>query len=89
MWAMCVVVVLSAQPEAIRFPQAIERSLRDHPALRIAELDVERAWALVGQARAPSLPSLYGTGAYTHLDSPRLVNGNVALRKTPSTRTWC
>jgi outer membrane protein len=81
MLALALAAVVAAQPEAIRFPQAVERSLRDNPALRIAELDVERSLALVGQARAPSLPTLYATGAYTRLDSDRVANGSVLIAK--------
>jgi outer membrane protein TolC len=81
MFTPLLLAVLAAQPEAIRFPQAVERSLRDNPAMRIAELDVERAWAIAGQVRAPSIPSLYGTGTYTRLDADRMVNGAIAVPK--------
>jgi outer membrane protein TolC len=77
--ALAVALFLSAQPEAIRFPQAVDRSLKDTPAMRIAELDVDRALALVGEARAPSLPTLYASGSFTHLDHERVVGTNVAI----------
>ncbi len=64
-------VALLAAAEPIEFQQAIDRALQQHPALRIAQADVDRAWAVVEQQRAPSLPTLALNGTYTRLDSDR------------------
>ncbi len=68
-------VAVTASPEAIRFPQAVDRALRSNPALRIAADDVARAYAVVEQQRSASLPTLYAAGVYTQLDAPRVESG--------------
>ncbi|MBL8952243.1 MAG: TolC family protein [Myxococcaceae bacterium] len=65
--------VLLAAAEPVEFQQAIDRALRQNPALRVAEADVDRAWALVEQQRAPSLPTLALNGTYTRLDADRVL----------------
>lgn len=88
MIGLLVASLLAAEP--IQFHQAVERALAGHPALKIAEADAARAWALVEQARAPSLPTLNVNGTYTRLDNERAVadrvlqprdslNGNIQL----------
>jgi outer membrane protein TolC len=68
----------SVPVETLPFPQAIERALSSHPALRVAEQDNARAVALVEQARAPSLPSLGATLTGTRLDDERRLGDRVA-----------
>jgi outer membrane protein len=58
--------------ERVTLDQAIERALRRNPSAQAAALEIDRAEALVRQARAASLPSLSANATYTRLDSDRL-----------------
>jgi outer membrane protein TolC len=51
--------------------QAIQRALARNPTLTVAFEEINRAEALVRQARAASLPTITGNGVYTHLDGDR------------------
>jgi outer membrane protein TolC len=57
--------------------QAVARALDRNPTVAIALAEIDRADALLRQARAPSLPTLIGTGSYTRLDSNRRVGALV------------
>ncbi|HEY5956498.1 MAG TPA: TolC family protein [Polyangiaceae bacterium] len=58
--------------EGVTLDQAIERALRRNPSAQAAALEIDRAEALVRQARAASLPSLTGNVTYTRLDADRV-----------------
>ncbi len=56
---------------------AIGRALAQNPTARIAAAEIERAEALVRQARAASLPTLTANGVYTRLDGDRVLGDRV------------
>jgi outer membrane protein len=64
-------------PERMTMDVAIQRSLDRNPTYEVAREEIRRAQALVEQARAQSLPTLYGTAAYTRLDGDRVSGGVV------------
>ena len=57
------------------FRQAVDRALQRYPSAIVADAEIDRAEALVRQARATSLPTLSGVATYTRLDSDRTSNG--------------
>jgi outer membrane protein TolC len=59
----------------VTFPEAIKRALDRNPTVAVALADVQRADALVQEARAGWLPTLVGNGQYTHLDQERRAPG--------------
>jgi outer membrane protein TolC len=59
-------------PPPITFAAAVDRALQRNPTVAVALSEIARADALVRQARAGLIPSLYGNGTYTRLDSDRL-----------------
>jgi outer membrane protein TolC len=59
----------------ITFPEAIQRALARNPTVAVALADVQRADALVQEARAGWLPALVGNGQYTLLDAERRARG--------------
>jgi outer membrane protein TolC len=63
-----------AAPAQITFAEAIQRALARNPTMAIATAEIARADALVRQARAGYLPTLYGNGVYTRLDDDRRSN---------------
>jgi len=62
---------VAATLESVTLDQAIERALQRNPAAQSAALEMDRADALVRQARAASLPTLTGNATYTRLDADR------------------
>jgi outer membrane protein len=81
-----------AQPadQRVTFQEAIRRALEQNPSAQVAQEEIRRASALMEQARSGSLPTLFGTGTYTRLDSarplttgatygPNAVNANLLL----------
>jgi outer membrane protein TolC len=57
----------------VTLDQAVERALRRNPSAQAAALELDRAEALVRQARAASLPNLMGNVTYTRLDDDRML----------------
>jgi outer membrane protein TolC len=55
----------------VTFAEAIKRALARNPTVNVALADVQRADALVQEARAGWLPTLVGNGQYTLLDHDR------------------
>ncbi len=55
--------------------EAVERALANHPNAVVAQQEIERARALVEQARAASLPTLTANGTLTRLDADRVSTG--------------
>ncbi|MFT3710703.1 MAG: TolC family protein [Archangium sp.] len=68
---------LLAAGQPMRFDEAVQKALENHPALRVANADASRAVAQVEQARAGSLPLLGVNAVGTRLDADRVLNGNV------------
>ncbi|MGC4067741.1 MAG: TolC family protein [Polyangiaceae bacterium] len=66
--------------ERVSLDAAIERALQHNPTARAAQLEMERAEALVRQARAQSLPTLTGNAIYTRLDDDRVMGTGAARR---------
>ena len=76
-------------PLTVTWQQALRRALARNPSAIVAAQEIERANALVREARAGWLPTLTGNGSYVRLDkapgigpavSPRsLWNGNLLL----------
>ena len=64
-------------PERVTLPEAVKRALARNPSVTSAQAEIDRADALIRQARAGYYPTLIGNGSYTRLDSDRRVNGNV------------
>jgi outer membrane protein TolC len=59
----------------VTWQQALERALARNPSMIVATQEIERASALVQEARAGWLPTLTGNGTYVRLDSPRTFAG--------------
>jgi outer membrane protein TolC len=57
--------------ETITLTEAVHRALLRNPSARVAALEIERAGALLEEARAPSLPTLTANGTFTRLDADR------------------
>ena len=70
---------LDKKPPARRvgFREAVRAAMDRNPQLKIAELEVRRAEALVEQARAASLPRATVGATYTRLDSDRKLGDRV------------
>lgn len=64
--------------ERLTFAQVMALAKSRSPAAALTAADVEKADALVKQARATSLPTLTGNATYTRLDGDRVVAGRVA-----------
>jgi outer membrane protein TolC len=68
-----------AAPAVVRvsWQQALDRARSRNPSAVVAALEIERAEALVREARAGWLPVFSGNGTYTRLDSARSFGGMV------------
>jgi outer membrane protein TolC len=64
-------------PERVTLPEAVQRALARNPTVTVALAEIDRADALVRQARAASFPTLIGNGSYTRLDHDRVSNNFV------------
>ena len=58
-------------PGRVTLDQAVTRALDRNPTVAIAMAEIERADALLRQARAASYPSLFGNATYTRLEGDR------------------
>jgi outer membrane protein TolC len=65
--------VASVPSEKVTLAAAVQRALDRNPSVAIAVQEVERADALITQARAGWLPILTGNGLYTRLDADRVL----------------
>jgi outer membrane protein TolC len=61
----------------VTWAQALERALKANPSVAVANQEIERASALVREARAGWLPTLTGNGSYVRIDSARVFAGTV------------
>jgi outer membrane protein len=59
--------------EKVTLAAAVQRALQRNPSVSIAAQEIERADALITQARAGWLPVLTGNGLWTHLDNDRVI----------------
>ena len=62
--------------EKITLTAAVRRALLRNPTTQVAVLEIDRAQALVEEARAASLPTLMANGTYTRLDGDRKLGTN-------------
>jgi outer membrane protein len=67
--------------EKLTLTQAVERALSRNVATTVARQEVDRADALVREARAPSLPTLTASGQYLRLDGDRKLGESVLASK--------
>jgi outer membrane protein TolC len=58
-------------PARITLDEAVSRALRSNPTVAIAISEIDRADALLRQARAAYFPSLIGVASYTRIDADR------------------
>ncbi|HEY5449192.1 MAG TPA: TolC family protein [Polyangia bacterium] len=87
-------VVMAAAPggadpavEKVTLASAVQRALQRNPSVAVAVQEVERADALITQARAGWLPILMGNGLYTRLDSDRTLTTTTKDPTTGQTET--
>jgi outer membrane protein TolC len=66
-------------PPNIALSDAISTALARNPTAAIAYAEIRRAQAIVEEVRSGALPTLYGSLAYTQLDSARTFEGVVEL----------
>jgi outer membrane protein TolC len=64
-------------PTRVTLDQAVSRALDGNPTVTIALAEIDRADALLRQARAAWFPTLVGNASYTRLDGDRRTNGLV------------
>ena len=64
-------------PARVTLDEAVARALDRNPTVTVALAEIDRADALLRQARAAWFPSLIGVGSYTRLDSDRHNGGTV------------
>jgi outer membrane protein TolC len=64
-------------PLRLSWDEALRRALAQNPSVVVAGKEIERAAALVREARAGWLPTLTATGANTRLDADRTSGGAV------------
>src|SRR5258708_17725845 len=85
-------------PLKLTWQQALDRALARNPSVVVAAQEVERASALIRQARAGWLPTLSGNGSYVHASPPRPpsagippgdCNGNLPLQQPLVAPTAC
>ncbi|HVZ74219.1 MAG TPA: TolC family protein [Polyangia bacterium] len=65
--------------ERIPLAEAVRRAVARNPTVAVALDEISRADALVQQARAGWMPTLFGNGSYTRLEDNRPAKGPVAL----------
>jgi outer membrane protein TolC len=62
--------------------RAVDLALERNPSAAVAGAEVRRAQAVVEETRANALPTVWGTGTFTQLDSSRQVGGVVSQPAT-------
>ncbi len=63
------------EPPHLTFTDAVEKALHRNPTILSAREEIKRAYALVEQARASSLPTLTAAATYLRLDADRVLEG--------------
>jgi outer membrane protein TolC len=61
----------------VTWAEALDRALKINPSVVVANQEIERAAALLREARAAWLPTLTGNGSYVRIDSARTFGGVV------------
>src|SRR5579872_2738581 len=61
----------------VTWQQALERAFKNNVSVIVAGQEIERASALVREARAAWLPTLSGNGNYVRLNTPNYFQGPV------------
>jgi outer membrane protein len=64
-----------AAPERVTLNDAVARALARNPTVGVAYAEIDRADALIQEARAGWIPTLAAYGSYTRLDHARVFNG--------------
>jgi len=64
-----------AAPERVTLNDAVARALARNPTVGVAYAEIDRADALITEARAGWVPTLAAYGSYTRLDHDRVFNG--------------
>jgi outer membrane protein len=77
-------LVPTSAPERVTFDEAVGRALQHNPSVREAAQTILRAQALLQQARAAVLPTLYAAAGTTVLDAARGFDGQVTQPRTQS-----
>jgi outer membrane protein TolC len=72
--------------EKVTLAGAVQRALQRNPAVTVAVQEIERADALITQARAGWLPILTGNGLYTRLDHDRVLTTTDTMGVQHTTR---
>jgi len=78
-WLLYLVLVAlpALAQERITLDEAVKRALVRNTNALFAQQEIVRAEGILGEARAPSLPTLNVNGTYTRLDNDRRLNGAV------------
>lgn len=83
---LAVVLALGSAPalpaQSVSFDEAVDRALRHNPGVREAAQAIRRAEALLQQARAAVLPTLYAGAGTVVLDEARGFDGMVTQPRT-------
>ncbi|MCL4818738.1 MAG: TolC family protein [Vicinamibacteria bacterium] len=79
--ALCAVPAVAQEPEAVTFEQAVARALERNPSAVQAGLAVERARALLDEAKSVFRPQLHASAGRTILDDARGFDDNVTQPK--------
>ncbi|HVV48566.1 MAG TPA: TolC family protein [Polyangia bacterium] len=66
-------------PERVTLKEAVDRALARNPTVTAARAEIDRADALVKEAKAGWYPTLAGYGSYTRLDHARTFGGATEL----------
>ncbi|MFN2547715.1 MAG: hypothetical protein ABR567_09810, partial [Myxococcales bacterium] len=67
--------------EKLTLEEAVRRAVVRNSTALFAQQEIVRAEGILGEARAPSLPTLNANGTYTLLDADRKLSGNVISAK--------
>ncbi len=79
-------VAARGAPLQLSFTEAVRRASLRNPDAQVATEEIRRAYAIVEQVRAGSLPTLFAAATMTELDSPRQSIVNPARVITPETQ---
>ena len=75
----------SPAPEKLTLADAVARAVAQNPSVALATSQIERAGALVQQARAGWLPTLSGNALLNHLDADRVFSDRVVAASNQMT----
>ncbi len=72
----------AASAPPIGLERAVETALARNPTAVVAYEEIRRAEAIVAETRSSALPTVYGNGTFTQLDSAREIGGVVSIPQT-------